>query len=269
MELPWADRALMPDFPGIEKAESTSDWDAGFPLVHKIRPKDEEYWKKFRGTPKAFVTLAAGQKMWANRFGELTSIRFPDPPGVPTAEHWGRFKPRLLEALNPEELGLRFEPVRHQALRAAEQSQDFGQLFLGFSIFLVVAALLLMALLFQFALEQRVTEVGTLLAVGFTPRQVRRLLLFEGVALAFLGGILGTLGGLGYAKAMLWGLSTVWRSAAGTSALQFHITPASLVIGLCASTFVASATIWLTLRRQAQRPAHELLSGPAQSPKSR
>jgi hypothetical protein len=33
----------------------------------------------------------------------------------------------------------------------------------------VVAALLLMALLFQFAVEQRSTEVGTLLALGFTP----------------------------------------------------------------------------------------------------
>src|SRR5438046_8187565 len=229
MELPWADRALMPDFPGIEKAESTSDWDAGFPLVHKIRPKDEEYWKKFRGTPKAFVTLAAGQKMWANRFGELTSIRFPDPPGVPTAEHWGRFKPRLLEALNPEELGLRFEPVRDQALKAADQSQDFGQLFLGFSIFLVVAALLLLALLFQFGWEQRAAEVGTLLALGFTARRVRGLLLLEGAALALVGGALGALCGLAYAKAMLWGLTTVWRSAVGSSALQFHATTVSLV----------------------------------------
>jgi len=33
MEVPWADRTLMPDFPGIEKAESTSEWDAGFPLT--------------------------------------------------------------------------------------------------------------------------------------------------------------------------------------------------------------------------------------------
>src|SRR5439155_4926245 len=50
-EMPWADRTLMPDFPGLEKAESTRDWDAGFPLTYKIRPKDEEYWKKYRGTP--------------------------------------------------------------------------------------------------------------------------------------------------------------------------------------------------------------------------
>ncbi len=53
----YADRTLMPEFPGLAKAESTHDWDAGFPLVHKIRDKDEDYWKKHRGTPKAYVTL--------------------------------------------------------------------------------------------------------------------------------------------------------------------------------------------------------------------
>src|SRR5439155_17038417 len=137
-----------------------------------------------------FITLAAGKKMWANRFGSLTTIRFRKAPGLPTAEQWGRFKDKLLATLKPEELGLRFEPVRDHALKAAEQSQDFGQLFLGFSIFLVVAALLLMALLFQFGLEQRTTEVGILLALGFTPKQVQGLLLLEGIALALLGGII-------------------------------------------------------------------------------
>src|SRR5262249_43229395 len=71
------DRTLMPNFPGIDKAESTRDWDAGFPLTYKIRPKDEQYWKEHRGTPKAFVTLATGQKMWGNRFGNVTAVRFP------------------------------------------------------------------------------------------------------------------------------------------------------------------------------------------------
>src|SRR5207237_3576637 len=86
-EMPWADRTLMPNFPGIEKAESTSDWDAGFPLTYKIRPKDEDYWKKYKGTPKAFITLAAGQKMWGNRFGNLTAIRFSVPVGANPEEY--------------------------------------------------------------------------------------------------------------------------------------------------------------------------------------
>ncbi len=341
MEMPWSDRTLMPDFPGIEKAESTHDWDAGFPLVHKIRPQDEDYWKKYRGTPKAFVTLAAGQKMWGNRFGNLTAIRFPIPTNAtaalvpslspasrenrslasgkteagesPTAsessgggqplspllggegqgegehktqtnqsrlfaerygpsradgkpgnyrtaeEYRDPIERKILATLKPEELGLSFEPVREQALKAAEQSQDFGQLFLGFSFFLIVAALLLMALLFQFGLEQRTTEVGTLLALGFPPRQVRRLLLLEGCALALIGGVIGAVAGTVYARAMLRGLTTIWRAAVGTSALHYYARPTTLLIGLLASTLVAAVTIWLTLRKQGRRPTRELL----------
>jgi ABC-type antimicrobial peptide transport system permease subunit len=172
----------------------------------------------------------------------------------------------LLANLNPADLGLRFEAVRQQALKAAAQAQDFGQLFLGFSFFLVVAALLLMALLFQFGLEQRAAEVGTLLALGFTARQVRRLLLAEGATLAFLGGVLGALGGLGYARAMLWGLATVWRGAVGAASLHFHASPASLAVGLCSSTVVAAVTLWLTLRKQARQPIHELLTQGVRGP---
>ena len=286
----YADRTLMPEFSGLAKAESTHDWDMGFPLVYPIRAKDEAYWKAYRGTPKAFVALAAGQAMWANRFGTLTAIRYNVPEAI-TGQmgKWAngvspvRFDSRtnavanafrdvvirnLLANLKPSDVGLHFEAVREQALKAAAQGQDFGQLFLGFSFFLVVAALLLMALLFQFGMEQRAAEVGILLAVGLTPKKVRRLFLMEGVALALVGGAFGALGGIAYAKAMLWGLTTVWRSAIGSADLQFHVTAASLMIGLCASTVVAALTIWLTLRKQARQPAPALLAGEIRRPKA-
>ena len=264
----YADRTLMPEFPGLAKAESTHDWDAGFPLVYPIRPKDEAYWKTYRGTPKAFVTLAAGQAMWANRFGALTAIRYDVPTDTSASTCREAVYRNLLANLKPEQVGLRFEAVREQALKSAAQSQDFGQLFLGFSLFLVVAALLLMALLFQLGLEQRAGEVGILLALGLTPGQVRRLLLVEGAALALLGGVAGALGGLVYAKAMVWALTTVWRSAIGSADLRFHATVSSLCIGLCSSTVVATLIIWLTLRKQARQPARVLLSGEVRNPKS-
>jgi putative ABC transport system permease protein len=253
---PAGDRTLMPDFPGLAKAESERDWDAGFPIqLDKIRPQDEKYWKDHRGTPKAFVTLAAGQKMWANRFGDFTALRFPR--AGPRLEE---LRKNILHQLNPASVGLSFQPVRQQALDASSQSTDFGGLFIGFSLFLIVAALLLMALMFQFGLEQRATEIGTLLALGFRPRQVRRLLLCEGALLALLGGIIGAAGGIFYARAMLHALTTVWRSAVGTSALQFHVTPETLIIGIFAGTIVGALTIWLALRKQARRPARELLA---------
>jgi putative ABC transport system permease protein len=262
----YADWTLMPEFPGLAKAESTHDWDAGFPLIYPIRAKDEAYWKAYRGTPKAFVTLAAGQAMWANRFGTLTAIRYEVPTNTFATTYREAVYRNLLANLRPEQVGLHFEAVREQALNSAAQSQDFGQLFLGFSLFLVVAALLLMEMLFQLGLEQRASEVGILLALGLTPKRVRRLLLVEGVALALVGGLVGALGGIAYAKAMLWALTTVWRSAIGGAELQFHVTVASLGIGVSASTIIAALTIWLTLRKQARQPARELLAGEVQRP---
>jgi putative ABC transport system permease protein len=284
---PTGDRSLMPDFPGMTDSENCRDWDTGFPInLDAIRDKDELYWDEHKGTPKAFVTLAAGQKMWANRFGDATAVRFPPKAGssrrqeapaensavrnpqsaieaslLTSAATSGELGARLLAHLDPASVGLTFQPVREQALNAVNQSLDFGQLFLGFSFFLIVAALLLMAMLFQFGIEQRATESGTLLALGFTPRSVRRLLLLEGGALALLGGLLGAAGGVGYAQAMLWGLSTVWRDAIAAAELNYHATPLTLVIGVTASTLVAWGTIWLTLRRQARQPARVLLAG--------
>jgi putative ABC transport system permease protein len=254
VEGPTADRTLMPDFPGIAKAEKTENWDAGFAIdMKKIRPKDEEYWKLQRGTPKAFVTLAAGQLMWSNRFGAMTAIRFPTGVSREAVER------QMLSKLDPTALGLMFMPVREQALAASSQSEDFGGLFIGFSFFLVVAALILLAMLFHFGLEQRATEMGLLLAVGWRPAQVRRLLLLEGAAIAAAGGVLGVAGGILYARAILFGLVTLWRAAVAESPLQFHVTGQTLAIGGVSGILISTGVIWLAVRGQARRPARELL----------
>ncbi|HEY0549099.1 MAG TPA: ABC transporter permease, partial [Verrucomicrobiae bacterium] len=263
MSLPYADRTLMPEFPGLSKAESTHEWDAGFPLTHKIRDQDEQYWKQHRGTPKAFVNLRIGQSMWGNRFGNLTAVRFPVPPEMSASAFQTNLEDRLLQLLPPSKLGFSFQAVREQALLAASQSQDFGGLFIGFSFFLIGAALILMGLLFTFGLQQRAAEIGTLLALGFTPKRVRRLFLAEGAALAFIGSLIGVAGGILYARAMLHGLTTIWRSATNTSALTFHGSPATLLIGLVSGTLVAVIVIWIVLHKQARQPARELLAGEA------
>ncbi len=249
-----ADRTLLPDFPGIAQAEKTANWDAGFAIdLQKIRPKDEQYWKQYRGTPKAFVTLSAGQRMWGNRFGDVTALRFAAGQAEQSMERG------LAAALDPAAIGLVFQPLRERALAASSQAEDFGGLFLGFSFFLIAAALILLALLFQFGLEKRAAEIGTLLAVGWPPRLVRRLFLLEGTAIAVLGGLLGAACGVLYAKGILWGLATLWRSAVAGSPLRFHVTAGSLAVGAAAGVIVSTIVIRLALRAQARRPARELL----------
>jgi ABC-type antimicrobial peptide transport system permease subunit len=255
-----ADRNLMPEFPGVADSENCRDWKPGIPVdLKKIRDKDEQYWHAYRGAPKAFLTLHAAQQLWSNRFGNLTAIRYPTG-----AQPAGTVQARIQAAINPASTGLFFIPVRDQALAAGRQAMDFGQLFLGFSLFLIVAALLLTALLFAFGVEQRAEEVGTLLALGFSSRRVQGLLLLEGGMLALIAAVVGAGAGVLYTQAMIRGLSTVWSGAVASSALQFHAEPGTLAGGAAAGFGVALLAIWLVTRRQARAPARELLSSGAE-----
>jgi putative ABC transport system permease protein len=270
MDAPGLDRDLMPDFPGMTDAENCRDWDTGLPIDNtRIRPADEAYWREYRGTPKAVIRLAAGQRLWENRFGNLTAVRFTMPfRAAPDRAAFERqtaplrtgLSTLLTRTLKPAAFGLRFEPVRAQALAASTQAQDFGQLFLGFSFFLIAAALLLLAVLFQFTIERRATELGTLLALGFRPGQAGRLLLAEGALVAWLGAALGAWGGLGYARALLHGLSTLWREAVGGLPLRLHVEPATLGGGYAAAVLVAGLTLALALRHYLRLPARLLLA---------
>ncbi|MHC4369861.1 MAG: ABC transporter permease [Planctomycetota bacterium] len=182
---PAVDRELMPDFPGLADADNCRDWEPGIEIdLDKIREKDETYWDNYRGTPKAFVTLSAGQTMWANRYGNLTAVRYT-LDGI-SAEG---IEQKLLGAVDPGSVGLFFRPVRRLGTKAGAEGTYFGWLFLGLSFFLIAAAIVLTGLLFVFGVESRAEQVGMLVAVGFVPKLVRRLLLAEGAAVALLGAI--------------------------------------------------------------------------------
>ena len=130
MDDPALNASWMPDFPGLTDAENCRDWEPGFAMdMSKIRDKDEEYWDKYRGTPKAFVNLMVGQEMWGNRWGDLTSMRYPARMRMPE-----QIAATLRSQLTPEQIGMTFVPVRDQALAATNAPVDFGQLFLSFQL---------------------------------------------------------------------------------------------------------------------------------------
>jgi hypothetical protein len=168
---------------------------------------------------------------------------------------------KVLAAAEPASVGLFFQAVRARGLRAGDEATDFGQLFLGFSIFLIVAALLLTALVFVFGVESRSEQTGMLLAVGFSPGLARRMLLAEGAVLALLGAVGGTWFGLLYTRGMIWGLATVWRVAVSSSIIHFYAKLSTLLVGALVGVAISLTAIWLTLRKQVSQPARELLVG--------
>jgi len=251
----FADRYLMPDFPGLAEEENCRDWEAGIPIDYdKIRDKDEAYWDDYRGIPKAFVSLQTTRDLWANRFGNLTAIRFAHRSA-------DSLESALNSLLDPLDLGFRFSPVRQQGIQASENSVDFSQLFIGLSFFLIIAALLLTGLLFAFGVEQRSAENGTFLALGFQRSFVRKVILTEGLVIAVAGGLLGVVLGLLYELGVLYALKTMWFDIVGTSALQLKIYPRTLGIGLGAGVLISLLSMWLVARYQARRAITELQRG--------
>ena len=255
-----ADRSLTPDFPGI--AERIADWDPPFPGdLSLVGPADEEYWHEWRGAPKAFVPLAAGQELWRSRFGELTAIRVGLLSGEDVAAATAAVGAALARRLSPGALGLTLLPVREQGLAAASGTTSFAGLFVGFSLFLIVSSALLVALLFQLGVERRAGELGLRLAAGFALRSVRRMLLAEGAVLAVLGGLLGIGLAALYGRAVLAGLSTWWAPILSSPFLRLDLRPASLATGFLISLAVVLGSIALTLRRLRRLPARALLAG--------
>jgi ABC-type antimicrobial peptide transport system permease subunit len=257
-----ADPDLTPEFPGITDKLRLDQWDPPFPYDNKrIKPPDERYWNDHRTTPKAYVTLAAGQKLWGSRFGQLTSVRLATETGGDLSAAADAFAEKLRARLAPERGGFVFEPVKEQALQASQGGTDFSWLFLVFSFFLIVAALLLVGLLFRLNLDRRASEVGLLLATGYRRGTLRWLLASEGGLLALAGAAAGSGAAILYAGLLVQLLAALWPGGTLHSFLRSHYTWISLAIGFVGSLAVSQLTIVWAVRVLGEVAPSALLAG--------
>ena len=261
MSDPEVTRLWTPAFPGVSDVDNCRDWDPGIPMdTKKIRDKDEKYWDDYKGTPKGFIRLAEGQKLWGNRFGRLTALRFAD-----TGQDEAALRAQLLAALKLADIGLVPRDFAGEAGAAAKGSVDFGGLFVGLSLFLIVAALVFAALLFLFTLERRAAQVGLLLAMGWTPRQVRRSLLGEAGVIAVLGAWLGVFGGEAYTRLALKGLSGAWADAAQGLPLIYAGSWTTKLGAGAGAVLVLLLTLGWISRKLFRQPVRDLLGGGAEA----
>jgi putative ABC transport system permease protein len=259
------DPDLVPEYPGITESLHLSDWDPPFPVdLDRLRPKDEDYWDDHRTTPKAFLPLAVGQELWGHRLGSLTSLRLEPRNDEAVVKARDPFAAALLTELRARATvppGFVVTPVRQAALEGARGSTDFGEYFVYFSFFLVVAALLLAGLFFRLGLEQRLREVGLLEALGFSAARLRRLYLGEGLVLSVLGGLVGVVAAVVYAALVLWGLRALWTVDLGTRDLTLHVGALSPLLGGVGAVLAALAAVAWTLRDLRRLSPRNLLAG--------
>jgi putative ABC transport system permease protein len=271
MEKAAADPTLMPLFPGLEDSEDCTDWDPGIPIdLNRIGQRDEDYWDQYRGTPKAFISYPMARKLWKNRYGNRTSFRIqlPDKDNTARTVEDIREETRHYLQSRASGLGLQFRGLKARSADARSQAIDFGGLFIGFSFFLIVSALLLTGLLFAFGIEQRTSETGILLATGLGLKKVRRICMLEGLSLVSAGSVAGALIGIFYTRGILWGLDRLWSDAVAGLSLDYHFNPNSLIAGIVLTILMATITIRIMLRLIAKQTIRNLLAGELKAPPS-
>jgi putative ABC transport system permease protein len=265
---PAIDPDLTPEFPGLTNQTSIRDWDPPPPfdaddIARRIHKGDanEQFWNRYRTAPKAYVTLAAGQRLWGTRFGNLTSIRLAASEGRDLTGEAKKFEGVMLRDLQPQQGGFVFDPVKQDALDASSRGTDFSSLFLGFSFFLIAAALLLVGLMFRLNIDRRASEIGLLVATGYSRKTIRSLLMREGGLLAVIGVLIGTGLAVAYASALVRFLGIIWPGGVLQSFLRPHVTVLSLLIGSGASLIVSLLTVAWSVRVLGKIAPVALLAG--------
>ena len=250
----YADRDLVPDLPGLSDVKNCRDWQTGVPInLDAIRDKDEAYWNKYKGTPKAFISMDIAQKIWSNRFGNYTAIRISD-----STFSENKYEQLFSSLVKPADLGIMITPVRENGLKAARNGVDFSQLFLGLSFFLLLSAIILIGLLFLLNLENRQSQIGTLSILGFTRNQVRKMLLAEGLFISLLGGLIGLVAAVLYTQIVFKELNTLWFAIVRTPVLEIKLNLSTLITGLLISILVSLLAILLSVNKSLRKPVVEL-----------
>ncbi|MCB1096553.1 MAG: ABC transporter permease [Verrucomicrobiae bacterium] len=257
MTHPAINGSWTPEFPGVSDEDNCSDWDPGYEVdFNQIREKDEDYWDTYRSTPKVFIAMEKGREMWANRFGNVTGIRF-------SAENLDEaaFLAKLKGELTVASFGLNLVNVREGAVQAVTKALPLEQYFLAFGFFLILTALILAALLFLFSIENRSAQIGVLSAVGIPAKIVRKLFIVEGVGIAIVGAAVGLFGGVAYTKVILGQLSGDWSGAVSGLKFHFALNPMSLVYAYVGTVIMAWLTVFLASRRILKTQPKDLLAG--------
>jgi len=246
-----ADPLWMPDFPGVAGAEDSADWDAGMPLdLERIREKDEVYWDDYKGAPKAFLSLAAGESQWSNRWGVYTALRVPQ-----SERSMAELREDVRSVLDPRMLGMQAVSLRESALTSANSPVDIGGLFIGMSFFLIVASLSLVGMLFSFSMQQVNRENALLSSLGISDKRIYRWRFLGALLVVLVGSALAVPLAFGYTAGVLRFLETIWSENSTGSLFGLSSSFPTIAAGLIANVILAMVSIWLVLRKQSKRQA--------------
>ena len=242
------DSLLTADFPGLTNVERCSDWDSDLPIkMDHIHKRDEDFWYKYRQTPKAIVAYDAVRADWSNSFGTATALRIEGPSHPPLKGGVCRdvkspFKGDL-EGLFPTVIH-----PREQGMFLANSGTDFSSLFMALGFFIILSAILLMQNPLMEMYAQRKDELQLYAQLGFTHRTIQRIMYRETFSVILFASPFGVLAGLLYSALILWLLGNIWSGATHTEGFVLHVNALTLILGWLIGVLVCALSLWVILK---------------------
>ena len=231
-----ADKTLVAEFPGLSNVERCTDWNSDLPVnMNLISDEDEEYWRKYKNTPKAILPYSTLAPRWENAYGSATALQINDT---------GR-----LNALTPEMFDIQLIYPRETGITAAKSGVDFASLFLSLGFFIIISAAMLMLVPLSEMLFRRRDELQLLKATGFPQKRIFRLLWREAAPVVCFSAIIGIIAGLAYTYLVLFLLGNVWKGATHTEGFSVYPNLLTIGAGLLAGIIFSMLLLYLRISR--------------------
>lgn len=241
-----ADKTLSADFPGLSDVEKCTDWDSDLPInMNLITKEDEDYWARYRSTPKIIVSYKAVSERWSNSYGSATAIRIDSPSPD-------------MKGLDPTMFGLQLLYPREIGLNAARNGVDFSTLFLSLGFFIILSAILLMLVPLSEMIYQRRGEITLLTALGYSKKRIKQLLWKESAPVVGVSSLVGIVAGLLYTWLILLLLGSLWKGATQTGGFNVYPDIRMILIGLVSGMAIALLLLRITINRSLNKHAGNL-----------
>lgn len=198
------DKGLMPAFPGISDSHTCTDWKAGVPIeLGRISDSDEWYWKKYRGTPQAFINIDTAQNIWG-KAGSATRLFFPSR---------SKEIPEVVKKLHFILSGMQKITIDTEIISAhtsAGKATNLYSLFLSLGAVILVLAMVLHSALAASYRENLRAEETICSRLGFSQSKIMKLQMSLFGTITLLMSLTGSLLGVMFSYAVLGLLDALW-----------------------------------------------------------
>lgn len=205
------DPGLMPPFPGIKGKASCGDWKPPIPINYStMTQEDLNYWVGHAGTPKAYISLGRGIRMWGNDLGNITTVKALPAAGANTTELASLVGGRLNASITPAEMGVVVDRIKQDSIESVAGLAIVTEALMAFGSAVTASGMVLIYVSVIANIESRRREIGLLRSLGFTRRNVATVFTLEGTMLSLAGSLAGLAAGLLFAWLGVWASNNLW-----------------------------------------------------------